>query len=153
MLLKTHLAFGLFVAILALYFIQPANQMLFTFLVLLGAAFPDIDHPKSRLGQMAWPIAYMFEHRGFFHSFFAIALFPAAIYLLSGSLTYTIAFLLGYASHILADAFNTQGIMPLHPIIKFRFRGFLRTGAFYEYAIMFLLMAVNIFSLFFILPA
>ncbi|MBW2971479.1 metal-dependent hydrolase, partial [Candidatus Woesearchaeota archaeon] len=104
MMLKTHLAFGFLVAIAALHFLKPENQLLFAFIILIGAAFPDIDHPKSRLGQMAWPLSWFFEHRGFFHSFIATALLTCLLFLVSGSMLYSIAFLLGYASHIFADS-------------------------------------------------
>ncbi|MBW2972622.1 metal-dependent hydrolase [Candidatus Woesearchaeota archaeon] len=147
MMLKTHLAFGFLVAIAALHFMKPENQLLFAFIILIGAAFPDIDHPKSRLGQMAWPLSWFFEHRGFFHSFIATALLTCLLFLVSGSMLYSIAFLLGYASHIFADSLTTSGIGPLHPLMKFRLRGALHTGAFYEYAFFFVLMAVNIFLL------
>jgi len=147
MMLKTHLAFGFLIAVVSLQFLQPENQLLFAFILLFGAAFPDIDHPRSRLGQMAWPLRFFFEHRGFFHSFLAIAFFTFALFIISNSMLYSMAFLLGYASHILADSFTTSGIGPFHPLLKFRFRGFMRTGAFYEYAIFFVLMSVNIFLL------
>ena len=145
MMFKTHIAFGFLIAVISLKFLEPANQLLFAFILMFGAAFPDIDHPRSRLGQMAWPIAHLFEHRGFFHSLFAIALFSFAAYLISGSLLYSTAFLLGYASHILADAITTQGIMPLHPILKFRLKGFFDTGKFVEYSLFFTLLAFDIF--------
>lgn len=151
MLFKTHIAFGFLVAIIATRFIQPENQFLFAFILLIGAAFPDIDHPKSRIGQMAWPIAHLFEHRGFFHSFIAIAFFTFSLFLISGSMLYSIAFLLGYASHILADALSTQGIMPFHPLAKFRLRGIFHTGAYYEYATLFVLIALDIFAMFFVI--
>jgi len=142
---KTHIAFGFLVALIAIRFLRPENQLLFAFILLIGAAFPDIDHPKSRLGQMAWPISRLFEHRGFFHSFFAIALFPILLYLLSGSTLYSIAFLFGYSSHIFADTLTTKGIMPLHPLSKLKLRGAFRTGAFYEYALFFFFVALSIF--------
>lgn len=147
MMLHTHLAFAFLISILALKFLSPANQLLFTFILLIGAAFPDIDHPKSRLGQMAWPISLFFEHRGFFHSFFGIAIFTFLLYFVSGSTLYSIAFLLGYASHIFADALNYKGIMPFHPLLKVKLKGFMKTGTFYEHAVFFVLVAVNIFLL------
>ncbi|MFC1741183.1 metal-dependent hydrolase [Nanoarchaeota archaeon] len=149
MMFKTHLAFGFLVAVISLRFLNPTNQLLFAFILLIGAAFPDIDHPRSRIGQMAWPIAYLFEHRGFFHSFLAIALLTFALFLISGSMLYSIAFLLGYASHIFTDALTPQGIMPLHPITKLRLRGAFRTGTFVEYAFFFTLLAFDIFAMFF----
>ncbi len=147
MMFKTHMAAGLLVAVVALNFVSPEKQLLFAFLLLIGAAFPDIDHPKSRMGQMFWPIAYLFEHRGFFHSFFAIVIFPVMFFLLSGSLVYSVGFLLGYASHIFTDLLTTQGVMPFHPLLKFKLRGFMHTGAYYEYALFFVLIAVSIFVL------
>ena len=144
------MAFGFLVALIAMRFIGPENQLLFTFVLLIGAAFPDIDHPRSRIGQMAWPISRLFEHRGFFHSFFGIAFFSLLLFLISGSMLYSIAFLLGYASHIFADALTASGIMPFHPLIKIKIRGVLKTGAFYEYALFFTLVAFSIFVMVFL---
>lgn len=142
---KTHIALGFLIALIAILFLRPENQILFAFILLVGAAFPDIDHPKSRLGQMAWPVSRLFEHRGFFHSFFAIAIFTALLYLISGSVLHSTAFLLGFASHIFADTLTTQGIMPLHPLSRLKLRGCLKSGAFYEYALFFILVAFSIF--------
>jgi inner membrane protein len=97
---------------------------------------------------MSWPLSIFFEHRGFFHSFLGIALFTALLFLISGSMLYSISFLLGYASHIFADSLTVQGIMPLHPITKSRIQGSMHTGAFYEYALFFTLIAVDIFLMF-----
>ena len=148
MLFKTHLAFGFLISLFAIDYFQPANQLLFAFILLFASAFPDIDHPNSKLGKKFRPISYLFEHRGFFHSFFGIALFTFTTYLISGSFLYSTAFLLGYASHILADAISDAGIMPFHPIFKMRLRGFFRTGAVYEYIIMLFLVVFSIWKLF-----
>jgi inner membrane protein len=148
MMFKTHMAFAFLIAVIALRFLNPENQLLFAFILLIGAAFPDIDHPKSRMGQMAWPISYIFEHRGFFHSFFGIAFFTFLLFLISGSMLYSIAFLLGYASHIFADALTQQGVMPLHPILKLRLRGIFHTGNFMEYSFFFVILSVSIFLMF-----
>jgi len=101
---------------------------------MFGSALPDIDHPKSRVGRFARPFSFLFEHRGFFHSFFALALFPVLIFFLSGSVMYSSALLIGYASHIFLDSLSLRGIMPFHPLLRFRMSGFLRSGAFYEHA-------------------
>jgi inner membrane protein len=148
MMFKTHLAFGFLIAVVALRFLNPKNQLLFAFILLIGSAFPDIDHPRSKIGKLARPFSYIFEHRGFFHSFLAIAVLTFITYILSGSMLYSVAFLLGYASHILTDALTPQGIAPLHPILKFRLRGFLTTGTIYEYAFFLTLVAADIISLF-----
>ncbi len=151
MMFKTHMAFAFLIAVIALRFLNPINQLLFAFIVLIGAAFPDVDHPKSKAGKLAWPLPYFFEHRGFFHSFLGIAFFTFLLYIVTGSMLYSIAFLLGYASHILTDAMTTQGIMPFHPLTKFRLRGMFNTGTFIEYSIFFTLTAFNIFALFFLI--
>ncbi len=148
MLFKTHMVFGFLVALLSLKYFQPENQILFAFIVMFAAALPDIDHPQSKVGRKVKIIGYLFEHRGFFHSFFAIALFTFLIYGLSGSLLYSSAFLIGYASHILADAFSDKGIMPFHPLLKFRLNGFFRTGSAYEYILMVFLVVISIIVLF-----
>lgn len=148
MMFKTHLAFAFFIAVIALRFLNPTNQLLFAFIVLIGAAFPDIDHPKSKAGKLAWPLPYLFEHRGFFHSFLGIAFFTFLLFIITGNMLYAIAFLLGYASHIFTDALTPQGVMPLHPILKFRLKGAINTGNFMEYSIFFVLMAFNIFLMF-----
>lgn len=91
---------------------------------LLTALLPDIDHPKSVLGQrLRWisrPIARAFGHRGFTHSLLAIA---AGIYFIRYQLpadwpiptdAYH-AMLIGYLSHIAADMLTSAGVPLLWP--------------------------------------
>ncbi|MFC1723483.1 metal-dependent hydrolase [Nanoarchaeota archaeon] len=148
MLFKTHITFGFIIALLSLKYLQPENQILFAFIVMLASALPDIDHPQSKVGRKFRPISYFFEHRGFFHSFFAIAIFTFLTYGFSGSLLYSVAFLLGYASHILADAFSDGGIMPFHPILKFKLKGFFKTGSAYEYILLVFLVCTALILMF-----
>ncbi|KGA34197.1 metal-dependent hydrolase [Pectobacterium brasiliense] len=97
---------------------------------LLTALLPDIDHPKSVLGQrLKWlssPIARLFGHRGFTHSFLAIA---AGIFFIQTRLppdwpiptdAYH-AMIVGYLSHILADMLTPSGVPLLWPC-RWRFR-------------------------------
>ncbi|MBA0166299.1 metal-dependent hydrolase [Pectobacterium sp. CFBP8739] len=97
---------------------------------LLTALLPDIDHPKSVLGQrMKWlsaPIARLFGHRGFTHSLLAIA---AGIFFIQTRLppdwpiptdAYH-AMIVGYLSHILADMLTPSGVPLLWPC-RWRFR-------------------------------
>ncbi len=128
MLFKTHLVFAFFVGLLGIMFIHPANQILFMALVLFGGALPDIDHPKSKIGRFARPINFLFEHRGFFHSFLMIPVLGAFILLVLGLPQYAIPKLLGYASHLVTDMATVEGIMPLHPLSRFRIKGFMKTG-------------------------
>lgn len=97
---------------------------------LLTCLLPDIDHPKSLLGQrlkwIAVPISRAFGHRGFTHSLLAVlgglALFqinvpadwPVPADVLQGMV-------LGYLSHIIADMLTPAGVPLLWPC-RWRFR-------------------------------
>ena len=93
---------------------------------ILTCLLPDMDHPKSFLGQrLKWisiPIAKVFGHRGITHSFLAIA--GCSIFLSSDLLSRTIisvpvdffhAMVVGYISHIVADMLTPAGIPLLWP--------------------------------------
>ncbi|VFS82973.1 Inner membrane protein ydjM [Raoultella planticola] len=84
----------------------------------LTCLLPDIDHPKSFLGQrLSWiskPVARAFGHRGFTHSllavFGAITLFylkvPESWFVPADAVQ---GLVLGYLSHILADMLTPGG--------------------------------------------
>ncbi|BAN95988.1 hypothetical protein E05_12220 [Plautia stali symbiont] len=86
---------------------------------LLTCLLPDIDHPKSVLGQrLKWlsqPIARAFGHRGFTHSLLAVAVslwlfqinVPADRFLPADVLQ---GMTLGYLSHIVADMLTPAGV-------------------------------------------
>ncbi len=91
---------------------------------LLTALLPDIDHPKSLLGQrLRWislPMARAFGHRGFTHSLLAMM---TGIYFIHQQLppgwplptdAYH-AMIIGYLSHILADMLTAAGVPLLWP--------------------------------------
>ncbi len=97
---------------------------------LLTSLLPDIDHPRSLLGQrLRWvsvPIARVFGHRGFTHSLIAVA---GGIFLLTQKLPASMiipndvmqGMVLGYLSHILADMLTPAGVPLLWPC-RWRFR-------------------------------
>lgn len=134
MMFKTHLAFGFLLAIFSLNYIPAESQFIFAFIVLAASALPDVDHPNSKLGSKVKPIAWLFDHRGFFHSLFAIAIFTGVFYLITGSVIYSIAFLIGYASHIMLDSLSVAGIQPFAPLLRFRLKGIFHCNAAYDYA-------------------
>ena len=90
----------------------------------LTCLLPDIDHPKSFLGQrLSWiskPVARAFGHRGFTHSllavFGALTLFylkvPDSWIVPADALQ---GLVLGYLSHILADMLTPAGVPLLWP--------------------------------------
>ncbi|AUX72585.1 metal-dependent hydrolase [Erwinia pyrifoliae] len=97
---------------------------------LLTCLLPDIDHPKSLLGQrlrwLSWPIARVFGHRGFTHSLLAVggAVALLQLKLPSDWLLPADAFqgmVLGYLSHIVADMLTPAGVPLLWPC-RWRFR-------------------------------
>ncbi|WP_392588583.1 metal-dependent hydrolase [Serratia ureilytica] len=97
---------------------------------LLTSLLPDIDHPKSVLGQrlrwLAIPIARAFGHRGFTHSLLAIA-GGMALFQLDVPRSWPIpadalhAMIIGYFSHLLADMLTPAGVPLLWPC-RWRFR-------------------------------
>ena len=97
---------------------------------ILTCLLPDIDHPRSLLGQrLSWlskPIARLCGHRGFTHSllavFGALTLFylkvPDSWIVPADALQ---GMVLGYLSHILADMLTPAGVPLLWPC-RWRFR-------------------------------
>jgi len=97
---------------------------------LLTCLLPDIDHPKSLLGQrLRWlshPIARAFGHRGFTHSLLAVV---AGLWLFQINLPQSSpipadvlqGLTLGYLSHIVADMLTPAGVPLLWPC-RWRFR-------------------------------
>ena len=146
MMFYTHLVLGFFVGLVGVQFLNPHNQIPFMLFCLFGAILPDIDHPKSKIGRHLKPITYLFTHRGFFHSLFAIVLFAMLIESLFGRML-TYAIVLGYASHLLSDAATKEGIMPFHPVSSNRIRGFLVTGKTLEHIILIVLTVVTVWLL------
>lgn len=96
----------------------------------ISCLLPDIDHPKSLLGQrLSWiskPIARAFGHRGFTHSLLAVfgglTLFylqvPESWILPADALQ---GLVVGYLSHIAADMLTPAGVPLLWPC-RWRFR-------------------------------
>lgn len=88
---------------------------------ILTCLLPDIDHPKSFLGQrLKWvskPIARAFGHRGFTHSLLAVFALLATFYLKVPD-TWIIpadalqGMVLGYLSHIVADMLTPPQAFP-----------------------------------------
>jgi inner membrane protein len=147
MMFKTHVVFGFLVGLFLIQLVHPGNQILFITLVVIGSMLPDIDHPDSKVGKHVKIIGALFEHRGFFHSFFAVGLFTYAVYSLLHSNLFGFAAFAGYLSHILIDCISVQGIMPLHPISRLRISGFIKTNSFVEYAIFVLLSIFSVYKL------
>ncbi|MEW6063550.1 MAG: metal-dependent hydrolase [Nanoarchaeota archaeon] len=144
---KTHLAFGFLIAMFALQYLHPSNQILFLALVLFSSIFPDIDHPKSKLGKYVPFNSILLEHRGFFHSFLILPLISLLLVLFSKT-GYAIPVIIGYGSHLFSDAVTKEGIMPLHPLSKYKIKGFIETGKSLEYVLFLAITSISIWKLF-----
>ncbi len=88
----------------------------------LGALLPDVDTPSSRAGFCVYPLARYLErkfgHRTLTHSVFgtlAFALLCAPLLLVPALHTLWPALLIGYFSHLLADAATKSGVPMLWP--------------------------------------
>ena len=129
---RTHIVFGLLIGLFVLPAFPETNLFLFLFLVAFGAGLPDIDHPDSVMGRKVKIIGWIFDHRGFFHSFFAVVLFGLLGFAIFKNEVMGFALALGYLSHLIGDALTHEGIAPFNPILKFRISGFFSTGHLIE---------------------
>ena len=148
MMFKTHLVFGFLVALLLIGFLQPANQILFLTFVVIASILPDIDHPDSKLGSKIKIIGHLFEHRGFFHSVFALFMFGFLTYFLLRQRILMIAVMAGYFSHMAIDCLSHQGIMPFHPFSRMAIKGFIKTNSVAELIVFILISVLALYKLF-----
>ncbi|MBT3405949.1 metal-dependent hydrolase [Candidatus Woesearchaeota archaeon] len=144
MMFKTHLMFGFLLGLFGIQYLHPSNQVLFIIIAMFCSALPDIDHPDSKIGKNVKIIAFLFEHRGFFHSIWALLLVFFLFSLTLGKV-YVFAALIGYISHLLADAMTKEGIKVFHPFSKYAIRGFIRTGTLGELIVF---LVVSVFSVY-----
>lgn len=104
----------------------------------VGSLAPDIDHPKSTLGQLMRPlsniISAVFGHRGVTHSTLAIV---GCLWVLHEYADYShliLPFLIGYLTHLAGDLLTPAGLPLLWPIKRRRNFALpiLKTGGFSE---------------------
>jgi inner membrane protein len=125
---------------------HPINQVLFISVVIIGGLLPDIDHPRSKLGKYFRPFNFLFEHRGFFHSLLMLPVVAVLLYVFKMP-QFALPVIVGYKSHLLSDLVTKEGIMPLHPISRFRIRGFIKTGGTIEWLIF---IGTTVFSFYYL---
>jgi len=140
---KTHIVFAFLVGLLGIQYFSPGNQILFMILVLFGGLLPDIDHPKSKLGRYFRPVMFLFEHRGFWHSFLVLPLIAALLFFVLDLPQFALPIVIGYISHLVSDMMTVEGIMPLHPISRFRLHWAIKTGSTVEVMLFTLLILVS----------
>jgi len=85
-------------------------------ILMLGALLPDVDHEKSMLGGIIWPLSIIIgklsPHRGATHSLLCLS-FVGYLALKYLSADMAIALIVGYGSHLLGDLFFGKGGCPL----------------------------------------
>lgn len=119
-----------------------AYWLLFTPLAVLGALFPDLDHHNSRIKRnfIVWILSIpltLFGHRTWSHSLLIVITMSSLLLVLPEYLHQAwLAFLVGYASHILGDWMTPHGVPLFYPIkTKFRSPLNFHTGSWIEYPI------------------
>ncbi len=154
MMFLTHLAGGIFSAVyFGSFFGIDSDSSQRVVAVMVAAVFamlPDIDMVKSKLGRRLQPFstiaAFVFRHRGFLHSFvFAALVYFAMRYLFPPAIAAAAA--LGYFSHLLLDSLTKDGVRPFSPLLKFRLRGPITTGSFFEQAVLAAMFALLLVKL------
>jgi len=148
MLLRTHVLFGIFLALLFLEYVP--RQFLFVVMVLIGVVVPDLDSTQSSYGRhlIFRPLQLFTKHRGVLHSLLMAVFFSLllGVFYPAGSF----GFFLGYASHLLLDSFTIEGIYPFWPI-EYKCAGFVRTGGRSEEVLFFVLLFFILLSFVFFL--
>lgn len=137
MLAPTHSVFGIFLTliILAVFGIQWGLHWTIILFAVLGAIIPDVDHPKSIIGKILFPISLPLErrygHRTMTHSLFGWAIFTIIFAVLIGLISFLphisawgwadlplrwiAAFSISYFSHLILDMFNRRGSQMFWP--------------------------------------
>lgn len=126
-------------------------------LTLIGALLPDIDHPNSTFGQkvkfISYPLSMIFGHRGITHSLLAICMIVFFLLrFMDASYNSVIGLLLsplmlGYLSHLFADALSPMGVPLLYPNKK-RFTIPIIRGSISEFIVYSSMLSVSIWLYF-----
>ncbi|WWO98711.1 MAG: metal-dependent hydrolase [Candidatus Dasytiphilus stammeri] len=129
---RSHMIFGIAIAIAAKRFhwtsiITYGDWWHIIPSAMLTSLLPDIDHPRSLIGQrfklLSYPIAHIFGHRGFTHSLLAVLVVGYLTFLITKIFPADVQYgmLIGYISHLTADFLTSAGIPLLWPF-PWRFR-------------------------------
>ncbi len=146
MLFRTHLLLGIIFFLLFQQFFSGGSVIIFLGLVLLGSILPDIDEANSTINRWSGIVgrifAFLFRHRGLFHSLLFAVLISWGVQHYFG-MYYAVGLWLGYVAHLLGDALTRGGVQVFYPFSRFKIRGPLKTGGWMEF-ILFIILAVLI---------
>lgn len=129
-----HIVGGLAVTGITLSFfdINIFSNELYLFTCVFGSLLPDIDHTKSIIGKIFYPIAkYLdnnFGHRTITHSLTFLAPLFLIILILElniinpfyerSGIAFSLVFLFSFFSHLILDMLTVQGIPMFYPFLK-----------------------------------
>ena len=141
MLFKTHIAIGVFAAILFIPLVS--NPWSFVLVTLIASVIPDIDTAFSKVGRnMPAKVVQVFTiHRGMVHSLTICVLLSLIISVFVPRLAF--GFFLGYSIHLLADSFSKMGITPFWPYSRVA-KGMLPVGGVVERGIFFTFVVIDL---------
>ena len=175
----THAVFGV-AALAGVALVAGAEPPAYVYPAAVAAAWlPDVDNPRSTLGNglsrskhpalnfVGRPLSWALRttsfvlvrtvgHRTLTHSLVGVLIFALPVWLLLGSFpNLTLALVVGYASHVFADALNTRGVPLLWPLGRpFRLvPGGVRSGGAVEVAVALAVLAFALYALLLIHPA
>ena len=118
MMAPTHKGFGILLALVLINDFSLIGLVIASF----GSLMPDIDHPQSVLGRYVKPLGRYLSHRGFTHSLIGFMSFSvlllAPVYYFEINIKYSYFFMVGYASHLIADMMNVSGIPLFWPDLQ-----------------------------------
>ncbi len=142
---RTHLALGALILFLLAKFTNwiAGYEITAAVLILLASILPDIDSSTSFLGRKFKLLKNLLKHRGFFHSIFAMTTFTIIVYAIFQEKILSWIFLIGYASHLLADSVTKEGTKLFYPR-DLKVKGPLRVGSFAETVIIFILVVLTV---------
>jgi inner membrane protein len=129
MLFWTHFVVTLFGILLIFNSVE--NSFIFFIVALFSSFIPDIDSEHSKVGKfgISKVLSSFSKHRGIFHSLFFVFLVGFILWIYFPIISF--AFIFGYSIHLFVDSFTKRGVRLFYPF-KFKIRGFIRSGGFFE---------------------
>lgn len=141
MLMKTHIALGVF--LLLLFFPSSHYKWVFLPVILIASIIPDIDSAFSTVGKrrIFRILQWLTKHRGAIHSLtFCLAVSLILVFIYPPA---AFPFFLGYGIHLLADSFTVEGIAPFWPLEK-RLNGKITTGGKIEHLLFVIFIIIDV---------
>ncbi len=155
MLFWTHIAFSFLIAQYSIELLKIKNQIAFTIIVLLSSIVPDIDESSSKISKNTLTRLIRIlspKHRGIWHTVYPIIAITILLFITKQGLgllkLITIAFIIGYSSHLILDATTKKGVALLYPLSKKRVKGFIKVGGVTEKMLLAVLIIIIIYKLF-----